>query len=247
MNKNFSEQVAIVTGGTRGIGAAISKSFLEHGAKVIATYQSNTSAAEQFKSSLGPLGEHLELASFDVSNYKACEQFFKDLSDKHEQIHILVNNSGIRKDQLLAAMSENDWDDVINTNLKGTFNMSKFAVLKFMRARYGRIVNISSVAANIGLPGQANYSATKAAQIALSKSLAKEVAKRNITVNNVLPGFIDTDLTSTLPPELVKTYLDQIPCKRFGTPEEVAHAVLFLASKEASYITAASLEISGGL
>ena len=144
-------------------------------------------------------------------------------------------------------MTNEEWDKVIDINLKGTFNMSKLAVLKMMRKRYGRIINMSSIGGMLGLQGQANYAASKAGQIALSKSLSKEVAKRNITVNNIAPGFIETDLIKDLPEEQIKDYKKQVPMKRFGTVEEVANTVLFLASKEASYITATTIEVSGGL
>lgn len=243
----FKNQVCIVTGGTRGIGAGISKAYLNQGAKVIATYHSNDEKAYEFKKSLGDLGEQIYLKKFDIANFSQCEKFFKEIDDEFSDYHVLVNNGGIRKDQLLPLMSENDWDSVINTNLKGTFNMSKLVLNKFLRTRYGRILNISSMAATMGLAGQTNYSASKAAQIAFSKSLAKEVAKRNITVNCVLPGFIETELLEGLPPELIKTYTEQVPAKRFGKVEEIASAVLFLTSKQASYITGASLEVSGGL
>lgn len=243
----FENQVCIVTGGTRGIGAGISKAFLEEGAKVIATYHSNEEKAKALKDSLGDLGQRLYLKKFDISSYAGCEKFYKEIDEEFSDYHVLVNNGGIRKDQLLPLMKEDDWDQVINTNLKGTFNMSKLALNKFLRARYGRILNISSMAAVMGLPGQTNYSASKAAQIAFSKSLAKEVAKRNITVNCILPGFIETELLEGLSPELIKSYTDMVPAKRFGKVEEIASAVLYLTSKEASYINGASLEISGGL
>ena len=144
-------------------------------------------------------------------------------------------------------MTEGEWDSVIDTNLKGTYNMTRFAVLQMMKNRFGRIVNMSSVGGKLGLPGQANYAASKAGQIALSLSVSKEVAKRNITINNVCPGFIETELLSDLPEEQVKEYKSQVPMKRFGKVDEVAHAVLFFASKEASYITGATLDIAGGL
>lgn len=243
----FKNQVCIVTGGTRGIGAGISKAYLEQGAIVVATYHSNDEKANQFKNSLEHLSSNLYLKKFDISKYDQCQNFFHEIDSEFPEYHVLVNNGGIRKDQLLPLMSENDWDAVIDTNLKGTFNMSKLVLNKFLRARYGRILNISSMAATMGLAGQTNYSASKAAQIAFSKSLAKEVAKRNITVNCILPGFIETELLDGLPQELVKTYVDQVPAKRFGKVEEISSAVLFLTSKQASYINGASLEISGGL
>ncbi|MEX1098905.1 MAG: 3-oxoacyl-[acyl-carrier-protein] reductase, partial [Bacteriovoracaceae bacterium] len=238
---------AIVTGGTRGIGQGISRAFLERGAKVVATYASNDTAAYHFKESMAALGENLILKKFDVSSHAACEIFFKEILEEVEKIDILVNNSGARKDNLTAAMSEEDWDRILNVNLKGTFNMSKFATLHMMTNRYGRIINISSIGGALGLPGQANYAASKAGQVALSKSLSKEVAKRKITVNNIAPGFIETELIEDLSEEQTKQYKAQVPMKRFGKVEEVADTVLFLASKKASYITGATIEVSGGL
>jgi 3-oxoacyl-[acyl-carrier protein] reductase len=244
---NFDSQTVVVTGGTRGIGAGICKAFLEKGAQVIATYARNDEAALKFKQSLGALGEKLELRKFDVKNEEEVKSFFHFVREKYGKLEVLVNNSGIRKDNLLASMPENDWKDVLETNLYGTFHMTKEAVMLFLENRYGRIINISSVGGKLGLPGQANYAASKAGQVALSLSLSKEVAKRGITINNVLPGFIETELLSDLPEEQKKEYKQQVPMKRFGKVDEVAHAVLFLASKEASYITGASLEIAGGL
>lgn len=242
---DFSDQVVVVTGGTRGIGAAITTQFIECGATVHATYGSNDIAANHFKESLGDRANKLHLHRFDVSNQDQCRQFFEKLSGT--QIHVLVNNSGIRKDNLALQMSEADWDSVLNINLKGSFLMTKFAAENMLSYRYGRIINISSIGGQLGLPGQANYAASKAGQVAISKSIGKEVAKRGITINNVAPGFIDTELLHDLPEDLVKEYKKQIPMKRFGKPSEVAHAVCFLASKDASYITGSTIEISGGL
>lgn len=243
----FDQKVAIVTGGTRGIGKAIAEAFLESGASVIATYASNDQSAHAFKEEMARYGERIQIKKFDVSSIKECTSFFEDISKKHEQIHILINNSGIRKDNLAASMTQEEWNDVININLRGTFNMTQQGILHMMKHRFGRIINISSIGASLGLAGQANYAASKAGQIALSKSMSKEVAKRKITINNVCPGFIETQLIDDLESELLKDYKAKIPMKRFGKPEEVAHAVLFLASDKASYITGASLEVSGGL
>jgi 3-oxoacyl-[acyl-carrier protein] reductase len=239
----FQGQHVIVTGGTRGIGAGIVEAFLSEGATVIATYAGNTHAAEAFKAKHAD--KPLHIARFDVSDDKAVEAFFADY--KFPSLEVLINNSGIRRDGIIASMSTQDWDSVIDTNLKGTYLMTKNAVLLMMKSRYGRIVNMSSIGGKLGLPGQANYAASKAGQIALSLATAKEVAKRNITVNNVCPGFIETELIADLPEEQVKEYKNQVPMRRFGKVEEVAAAVLFLASKEASYITGASLDIAGGL
>ncbi len=244
---DFQNQTVIVTGGTRGIGRGITEAFLKSGATVIATYAGNDLAANKMKEENGAFGSKLFVKKCDVRDENAVIDFFKFVEETFPTIEVLINNSGIRKDQLTATMSLADWNDVISTNLTGTFLMSKHAVLQFMKNRYGRIVNMSSIGGSLGLPGQANYAASKAGQVAISKSLSKEVAKRGITVNNICPGFIDTELLADLPEDQRKEYMKDVPMKRFGKVEEVAHAVLFLASKEASYITGASLEISGGL
>lgn len=243
MSFDFKDQIAVVTGGTRGIGRGVTLALLEAGATVYATYARNDDAANAFKEEFSQYGERLKLAKFDVTNKQAVSDFYAGL----EHLDILINNSGIRKDNMLAMMPEEDWDNVLNTNLGGTFLMSKYAIPLMMKNRYGRIVNMSSIGGRLGLPGQANYAASKAGQEALSKVLSKELGKRGITVNNVLPGFIETELIGDLPEEQVKEYKKTVPLKRFGTITEVAAAVCFLASKEASYITGASLEVTGGL
>jgi 3-oxoacyl-[acyl-carrier protein] reductase len=244
---DFTSQHVIVTGGTRGIGAGISEEFLKSGATVIATYSGNDKAASGFKERLSLYGDKLILKKFNVQDSDEVEAFFKEYEEKFPSLEILVNNAGIRRDQIIASMQESDWDLVMDTNLKGTYNMTRFAVLAMMKKRYGRIINMSSVGGKLGLPGQANYAASKAGQIALSLSVSKEVAKRNITINNVCPGFIETELLADLPEEQVKEYKAQVPMKRFGKVEEVAHAVKFFASRESSYITGATLDIAGGL
>jgi len=244
---NFENQVAIVTGGTRGIGRGISEAFLKSGATLIATYANSEEKALKFKEELCEFKDKLILRKFNVAKKNECADFFESITREFDKIHILVNNSGIRKDNLSATMSEDEWDNVIDINLKGTFNMTQQAVLHMMKNRYGRIINISSVGGKLGLPGQANYAASKAGQIALSKSISKEVGKRKITINNVCPGFIETELIDDLEPELVKEYKNQVPLKRFGTTDEVAYAVLFLASERASYITGTTIDVSGGL
>ena len=244
---NFDSQHVIVTGGTRGIGAGITESFLKAGALVIATYTGNDAAAGAFKEKFSLYGNKLVVRKFNVASTAEVDKFFADYDKEFPSLEVLVNNAGIRRDQIIAAMGEDDWDAVIDTNLKGTYNMTRFAVLAMMKNRYGRIINMSSVGGKLGLPGQANYAASKAGQIALSLSVSKEVAKRNITINNICPGFIETELLKDLPDEQVKEYKSQVPMKRFGKVEEVAHAVLFFASKEASYITGSTLDIAGGL
>jgi 3-oxoacyl-[acyl-carrier protein] reductase len=243
----FNGQNVIVTGGTRGIGAGITEAFLKAGATVIATYSGNDEAAMKFKERLSLYADKLILKKFNVSNSSEVEAFFSDFEKTFSSLEVLVNNAGIRRDSIIPSMTESDWDAVIDTNLKGTYNMTKFAVLQMMKGRYGRIVNMSSVGGKLGLQGQANYAASKAGQIALSLSVSKEVAKRNITINNVCPGFIETELIGDLPEDQVKEYKSQVPMKRFGKVEEVAHAVLFFASRESSYITGATLDIAGGL
>ena len=244
---NFQSQHVIITGGTRGIGAGLTEQFLKAGATVIATYAGNDEAAQVFKEKFSEYGAKLVLKKFNVANTLEVETFFTEYDQTYPSLEVLINNAGIRRDNIVASMSENEWDSVIDTNLKGTYNMTRFGVLAMMKNRYGRIVNMSSVGGKLGLPGQANYAASKAGQIALSLSVSKEVAKRNITINNVCPGFIETELLKDLPEEQVKEYKSQVPMKRFGKVEEVAHAVLFFASKEASYITGATLDIAGGL
>jgi 3-oxoacyl-[acyl-carrier protein] reductase len=243
----FKGQTVIVTGGTRGIGKSIAESFLKAGARVIVTYTSNEAAAVQFKKDNNEFAENIDIQKLDVAKYEEVEKFFKYIDEKYGGFEVLVNNAGIRKDSVLAMMKESDWHDVMNVNLAGTFYMSKFAVKSLMRKRYGRIINISSVMERYGFEGQANYAASKAGMSALTKSLSKEVATRGITVNCVSPGFIATELIEDLPDKLRESYLARVPLKRFGSTEEVAYCVLFLASKEASYVTGSTLEVAGGL
>lgn len=244
---DFKRQTIIVTGGTRGIGKAISESFLKVGAKVIVTYSTNEAAAAQFKQDNSQFAENIDIQKLDVTKYDEVEKFFKYIDTNYGNFEVLVNNAGIRKDSILAMMKESDWHDVMNVNLTGTFYMCKFAVMSLMRKRYGRIINVSSVMERYAFEGQANYAASKAGLIALTKSLSKEVATRGITVNCVSPGFIVTELIQDLPDKLREAYLARIPLRRFGDAEEVATCVLFLASKEASYVTGSILEVSGGL
>lgn len=245
---DFKNQTALITGGTRGIGRAISEALLKSGARVVATYVGNEAAAQEFLAANSIHEGRVLTRKCDVADYAACEALFKSLeADVPQGIDILVNNSGIRKDAVLAMMKVEDWTAVLNTNLNGTFNMSKFAVLSMMRKRYGRIVNITSPCGDFGFAGQANYAASKAGQVGLTRSLSKEVATRGITVNCVSPGFIGTELIKDLPEKLRDEYKNSVPLKRFGTPEEVADAVLFLASKQSAYITGTVLEVAGGL
>lgn len=244
---NFENETVVVTGGTRGIGRAITLAFLERGACVIATYRSNTAAAEAFRTELGAAGERLELAAFDVADEAGVDAFWQGLDDQGVEVSVLVNNSGIRDDHVLAMMPTAAWQRVIDTNLTGTYLMSKRAVLSMLRRRYGRVISITSPAGSHGFEGQANYSASKAGQVALTRSLSKEVAKRGITVNCVSPGFVETELLGDLDPEIMKAHKRSVPMKRFGKPDEIAWAVLMLAARESAYITGATLEVTGGL
>ena len=247
MEFDFKGQTALVTGGTRGIGRAISESFLKAGATVIATYRSNDAEAENFKQSNIDYANSLDVYKFDVSDYVVVENFYKEIEKKYESFQILVVSSGIRSDSIVGMMKVEDWNRVIDTNLTGTFNLCKLAVMSMMRQKYGRIITLTSPIGKFGFAGQANYAASKAGQVAFTRSLSKEVASRKITVNCVSPGFIDTDFIVDLPEEQVKAYKAQIPLKRFGTPEDVIYPVLFLATKQASYITGSVLEVTGGL
>jgi 3-oxoacyl-[acyl-carrier protein] reductase len=243
----FKGQTVVITGGTRGIGKAIAEAFLKAGAKVIATYSTNEAATTQFRQDNRQFAENIDVQKLDVSKYEEVEKFFKYIDTKYGGFEVLVNNAGIRKDSVLAMMKESDWHDVLNVNLTGIFYMCKFAVKILMRKRYGRIINIGSVMERYAFEGQANYAASKAGLTALTKSLSKELATRGITVNCVSPGFIDTELIRDLPDKLRESYLARIPARRFGSPTEVAACALFLASREASYVTGSTLEVSGGL
>ena len=247
MEFDFKGQTAVITGGTRGIGRAISEAFLKAGAKVIATYRSNEEEANRFVEANAAHSECLDTFKFDVRSYDEVENFFKEVDSKHGTPQIIVVSSGIRADSIVGMMKTEDWNNVINTNLTGTFNVCKLAVQCMMRQKYGRIITLTSPIGKFGFAGQANYAASKAGQVALVKSLSKEVASRKITVNCVSPGFIDTDFISDLSDEQRDAYKKQVPLKRFGSAEDVATPVLFLASKESSYITGSVLEVTGGV
>ena len=242
----FTEQKAVVTGATRGIGRAVTEALLAKGATVIGLYSGNTEAAEEFTANCSA-PERLRLHQVDVSDYQAVADFFQQVEQEFETIDILINNAGIRRDAVLAMMPRDDWNQVIDINLTGGYNMSKFAVQLMIKRKYGRIIFITSPMGRLGFAGQANYAASKAGQIGMMKSLSKEVAKRKITVNCVSPGFIGTDFLTGLSDEQVKAYKKLVPARRLGTPEEVADAVLFLAGKNAAYINGSVLEVTGGL
>jgi len=241
----FSERQVVVSGGTRGIGAAITRAFLAEGAVVHATYRSDAGAAEALRASLGEAAERLHLAAVDVADAGAVEAFWHALDQT--PVAVLVNNAGIRRDALLPLLSEADWSAVLETNLGGGYRMAKHAVRNMLRERYGRVVFVTSPAGRVGFEGQGNYAASKAGQVGLARALCKEVARKGITVNCVSPGFVATELLADLDEATAKAYRASVPMRRFGTPDEVASAVLYLASPEASYVNGATLEVTGGL
>lgn len=245
--QDFTGQKVVVSGASRGIGKAITLAFLEQGATVIGVYGGNKEAADLFLEECSRFNGRLQLHQCDVANASQVENFFNNIEEKFDTIDILVNNAGIRHDKLLAMMDDESWQKVIDINLTGTFFMCRKAVLLMLKQKYGRIVNITSPVADLGFAGQTNYGASKAGQVGLTRSLCKEVARKKITVNCVSPGFINTDLIANLTPEQLKEYKKIVPMRRFGKVEEIAAAVLFLASKEAAYITGSVLDVNGGL
>jgi 3-oxoacyl-[acyl-carrier protein] reductase len=239
-------QVALVTGATRGIGRAIAQALAQAGATVIGTATTDEGAAKigEALASAGHRGTGIRL---DVSDGAAVDAALADIEKRFGAIAILVNNAGITRDNLLLRMKDDEWDAVMATNLKPVYRLAKGVLRGMMKARSGRIINIGSVVGTSGNPGQANYAAAKAALVGFTKSLAQEVGSRNITINCIAPGFIDTDMTKALADAQRAKLLEQIPLGRLGSPEDIAHAVVFLASKEAGYITGATLHVNGGM
>ena len=233
-------RVAVVTGGTRGIGAAISKALKAAGYKVAANYAGNEEAAQKFKAETG-----INVYKWDVSSYDACSAGLKQVETDLGPVEVLINNAGITRDTLAMRMKDEDWDAVLDTNLKAVFRMSRAVMRTMMKQRYGRIVSITSVVGASGNPGQANYAAAKAGVAGMTRALARELGSRGITVNCVAPGFIETDMTAALPEEQQKALLGQIPLGHLGKPADIAHAVAWLASPQAGYVTGQEIQLLG--
>ena len=240
-------KVAVVTGASGGIGRAIALAFGKAGASVAVHYNGNEAKAAAVKAEIEEAGGKAEIFRCNVEDFEACSDFIKSVVKTFGKIDILVNNAGITRDGLVMGMSEEDFDAVIDTNLKGSFNCIRFASRQMMRKKYGRIINITSVSGVAGNAGQANYSASKAGLIGLTKSVAKELASRNITANAIAPGFVKTEMTDVLSDEVKEAAMKQIPLGRFAEPEDIANAAVFLASDMASYITGQVLLVDGGM
>ena len=240
-------KVALVTGASRGIGREIALTLAEYGADVIVNYNGSEEKAAQVKAEIEKLGRRAKMVQCSVADYEASGKMISDMLAVFGHIDILVNNAGITKDNLMIKMSEDDFDAVIDTNLKGTFNTIKHMYRAFLKQRAGRIINLSSVSGVLGNAGQANYAASKAGVIGLTKSMAKELASRNITVNAVAPGYIDTDMTQAMSDGAKEAIIAQIPLKRAGQTKDIAEMVAFLASDKASYITGQIISVDGGM
>jgi 3-oxoacyl-[acyl-carrier protein] reductase len=240
-------KIAVVTGGSRGIGRTISLRLAERGAFVYVNYVSRPDAAEETIARFANVGGKGAVIQFDVADFSATQDVFKKIKSDSGSVDILVNNAGITRDNLVPLMKEADWNDVVDTNLKGTFNCSKAVIRGMMKKRQGRIVNISSVVGFSGNGGQANYSAAKAGMVGLTKSMAREFASRNITVNCVAPGYIVTEMTEALGEDVQQKMLGEIPMGTLGSADDVAAAVLYLISDEAAYVTGQTIHVNGGM
>jgi 3-oxoacyl-[acyl-carrier protein] reductase len=245
---DLSGQIAVVTGGTRGIGAAVSRALLDAGACVRAVYRQDENTARAFADGASAHPGKLTVHRLDVADPAAVERFWKETEEALDGgVQVLVNNAGIRRDAIVGMMSSDDWDAVIDTNLSGSFHMSKHAVRSMMRRKYGRIVFVTSPAGDHGFAGQGNYAASKAGQVGLMRALAREVARKGITANCVSPGFVETEFLADVSEEVKKAHLAMVPLGRYGTPEEIAWAVMALCAPEATYVNGTVLEVTGGI
>ncbi|MBU6492545.1 3-oxoacyl-ACP reductase FabG [Pandoraea sp.] len=246
MDKNLANHVALVTGASRGIGRAIAQELARRGATVVGTATSAAGAAgiDEYLATESLSGKGVVL---NVTDPAQCDAVLGDILEQFGKIDILVNNAGITRDQLTMRMKDDEWDDVLDTNLKAVFRLSRLVLKPMMKARQGRIINVTSVVGAAGNPGQVNYAAAKAGVAGMARALAREIGSRNITVNCVAPGFIDTDMTKALGEEQHAALKSQIPLGRLGRPEEIAYAVAFLASPQAAYITGVTLHVNGGM
>ncbi|MEC2073071.1 3-oxoacyl-[acyl-carrier-protein] reductase [Alkalihalophilus marmarensis] len=240
-------KVAVVTGASRGIGRAIALELAKNGANIVVNYAGSVAKAEEVVASCKELGVDALAVQADVANSESVQAMIKESIEAFGRVDILVNNAGITRDNLLMRMKEDDWDAVIDTNLKGVFNCSKAVTRQMMKQRYGRIINVASVVGILGNAGQANYVAAKAGVIGLTKTMARELANRNILVNAVAPGFITTDMTDELTEDMKAVMLGQIPLGALGKPEHIASVVRFLASDDAAYMTGQTLNVDGGM
>ena len=247
MSQTMEGKVAVVTGASRGIGKAIAVKLASKGATVVINYNGSRERAEEVKNEVESAGGKAVIIQCNVADFDACKEFIETVIKEQGRIDILVNNAGITKDGLLMGMSEADFDSVIDVNLKGTFNMMRFVSRQMLRQRSGRIISMASVVGIAGNAGQANYAASKAGIIGMTKSAARELASRGITVNAVAPGFIETEMTAVLSEEVKKASAAQIPLGHFGKPEDIAKTVAFLASDDAAYITGQVIQVDGGM
>ena len=243
----FKDKVAIVTGGTRGIGKAIVLELAKNGCNVVFNYNKNADAASALVKEIESMGQKAISFQVDAASFEGAKNMVKEVKNTFGRIDFLVNNAGITRDKLLALMGENDWDEVIDTNLKSVYNFSKAVITQMIKQKSGSILNITSVSGLMGMAGQVNYSSSKAGMVGFTKALAKEVGKVHVTVNAIACGFIETDMTSALPQEYKDKMIEMIPVRRFGKPEEIAKIAAFLLSDDAQYITGHVISVDGGL
>ena len=243
----LENKVALVTGAGRGIGRAIAIALAKEGAEVVVNYNGSEERAKEVKQTIEENGGKASIYKCNVSDFEACEAMIKDIVKEHGRLDILVNNAGITKDGLIMKMKEEDFDSVLNVNLKGTFNTIRHSARQMLRQKSGKIINISSVSGILGNAGQANYAASKAGVIGLTKTIARELGSRGITVNAIAPGFVDTEMTGVLSEEIRENACKQIILGRFGKPEDIANTAVFLASDKADYITGQVISVDGGM